>query len=551
MTTTSVDTSATRTLPGGSARPYAGYGALLRLALRRDRIKLPAWVLGITFFTGYFANALQVAYPDQADLDAIMGFMDSPAGIVMSGPGFGFDNPTHAITFAGGYGIWLMIPTAFMSILLVGRHTRFEEEAGRLELIRAGVVGRQAPLAVAGTLAVAANLLLFLLTTVLVGAAYDYPGGALFAASLVMVGLVFAGVALVSAQLAEHSRSATALASLAVGAAVVIRGAGDVLKDGGSWLSWLSPIAWAQQTRVFYDGRWWPLALGLVAAVATWLIGTRLLATRDVGAGILPTRLGHPRAAGWLSSPWAVAFRLERGAILGWSLAVLVLGVLYGALTDSIATSMADTENQILLDAMGGDPSRMVDGYLATDAFFNAFIAACYVLVAAHRLVKEEREGRAEVALAARVSRQVWLLATVMVSLLGGLIVLIAAGLGMGIGTAASTGDVAYLGTMLNAHLVYLPALAVFLSLAALGFAFRPGWLNLAWIPAVYAIVASYLGIILDLPQWALNMSPLEHVAMAPLETQAAIPLVWLSVIAVALTAGAAVRFRSRDLTSG
>lgn len=41
------------------------------------------------------------------------------------------------------------IVAGLMSMFLVGRHTRVEEEVGRDELVRAGVVGRYAPMTAA------------------------------------------------------------------------------------------------------------------------------------------------------------------------------------------------------------------------------------------------------------------------------------------------------------------------------------------------------------------------------------------------------------------
>lgn len=530
----------------------AGFWPLLRLALRRDRIKLPAWLLALSFMTYYFANAIQVGYPDEADLTAIAGFMNSPAGTIMSGPGFGWDHPTHATTFAGAYTLYLYLGAALMAVLLVSRHSRAEEEAGRLELVRAAEVGRHAPLAVTGALTVGASLALGALSAVfLVPAGYGAAGSWLVGMSMAMVAVVFGAIAMVAAQLSDHSRSATGLAALAIGAAVVIRGAGDVLEQHGSWLSWLSPIAWAQQTRVFYDDRWWPLLLGVVFAGAMVALAARLQARRDLGAGLFATRLGSARAPAYLRTPLTLALRLERGSMIGWGTALLVLGALYGGLTDSVESSLGDLNNQLLVDALGGDPARLVDGYLATCVLFNAYVALCYAIVAAHRLVAEERDGRAEVALAAAVSRPRWLLAGYATALLGTLAVLAAAGLGMGATAALTTGDATHLGDVLVGTLLYLPAIAVLLGATVLGFAIRPRWLNLAWAFAVFSMLVGYLGFALDLPDLVVDLSPLSHIAQMPLEVQQPLPLITLVVVAVALLGIALTRFRNRDLATG
>jgi ABC-2 type transport system permease protein len=75
---------------------------------------------------------------------------------VLSGPGYGFDaGLTYQVFFVGTYGLYFLIAAALMNILLVSRHTRVEEQSGRAELVRASVVGRNAPLT--ATLAVAAG----------------------------------------------------------------------------------------------------------------------------------------------------------------------------------------------------------------------------------------------------------------------------------------------------------------------------------------------------------------------------------------------------------
>ena len=45
----------------------AGTGALIRLALRRDRWLVPAWILGLALMAGFSASATADLYPDVAD----------------------------------------------------------------------------------------------------------------------------------------------------------------------------------------------------------------------------------------------------------------------------------------------------------------------------------------------------------------------------------------------------------------------------------------------------------------------------------------------------
>ena len=93
-----------------------------------------------------------------------------------------------------------------------------------------------------------------------------------------LTGLVFAGVATVTAQLTEHARSASSLAMAVVGAAFLLRAIGDASQRGGNFVSWLSPLAWTQQMRPFVDLRWWPLLLPVAVTAAA--VGARLSAVR-------------------------------------------------------------------------------------------------------------------------------------------------------------------------------------------------------------------------------------------------------------------------------
>lgn len=123
---------------------FAGTASLVRFDLRRDRIRLPLWVIGISTLASYFVAALRLAYPDAEDLRSVAGFADNPAGVMMSGPGYGMDDPTLEAFVANQYGLYLLVAAGFMNILLVVRHTRGEEENGRTELVLAGRVGRRA-----------------------------------------------------------------------------------------------------------------------------------------------------------------------------------------------------------------------------------------------------------------------------------------------------------------------------------------------------------------------------------------------------------------------
>lgn len=137
-----------------STSPFAGTGELVRFVLRRDRVRLPAWTAGIFVFVLYLTVGIPAAYGTDDELATATVLFADPVGRLLTGPGYGFETPTVAGFIANGYGLYLMLLVALMSILLVVRHTRAEEQSGRAELVLAGAVHRRARLAATGVLVV-------------------------------------------------------------------------------------------------------------------------------------------------------------------------------------------------------------------------------------------------------------------------------------------------------------------------------------------------------------------------------------------------------------
>jgi len=125
-----------------------GTGTLLRFMLRRDRLRLPLWVLGMGLMALYISTALGTVL-DEESLPGMAQMAATPVMALIGGPGYGFDAITIPRFFAGLYGAYLMLGAALMSMTTLSRHTRAEEQSGRGELVLADVVGRHAQLTAA------------------------------------------------------------------------------------------------------------------------------------------------------------------------------------------------------------------------------------------------------------------------------------------------------------------------------------------------------------------------------------------------------------------
>ncbi|MFD0902584.1 ABC transporter permease [Actinomadura sediminis] len=539
--------AATGSRPAGDST-LTGTGTLARFMLRRDRVRLPVWLLALSLGTAMTASNLASTYPTAADRQSRADLVDSPAGAAFSGPGHGLGDYTYGAMLANEMLGFVAIFAALMSVLLLVRHTRAEEEAGRAELVRAGVVGRHAPLAAAVLVVGGANVVLGALTALALGGSgietVTWPGSLLFGAALTAVGLVFTAVAAVTVQLTEYGRAASGIAGALIAVAYTLRAVGDM---GGGALSWLSPIGWAQATKVYVDGRWWPLALALLLAGGLLAAAFALAARRDVGAGLLPPRPGPRTASASLGTPLGLALRLQRSGLLWWAVSMAALGAVYGAFAGDVRDAIA--ENAALQDWVGSLPgSSLADRFVSVIASMLAAVCGVQVILAMQKPRSEEIAGRAEPVLATAVSRTRWLAGHVAVALAGGVVMLLLTGLGAGAAAAMSVGDAGLLPRTVGAALAYTPAVWITGGAALALFGLAPRAIPAAWAIVVYAVFVTTFGGLLQLPGWMDDLSPFGHVPMLPSAEMSWTPLVVLTLIAAALVAAGFAAFRRRDL---
>jgi ABC-2 type transport system permease protein len=528
---------------GGHA--LVGTGALVRLALRLDRVRLTIWVASLVGVTLFSAQSIIDLYPDGAGLVEYKAVAaGNQAIVVMAGPTHGIETMGGRIAFETWY---VGIAAALMALLTVVRHTRADEESGRTEVLRSTVVGRHAASAAALLVAAAASLAVGLLSAAsLIALDLDATGSLVLGASFAALGIVFAAIGLLTAQLVEHARAASGLALAALGASFIVRGIGDVTGNG---MSWASPIGWMQATQPFAGDRWGPIVLSLVAAVALSGVALALEDHRDVAAGLVAPRPGPPTAAGWLGRPLGLAWRLQRGGVAGWVAGVVLTGIAMGSVAASADDFVGDNQaiEDFLTQAAGAD---LTDLYLATIITYIGLLAGGFAIQAVLRLRSEESAGRGELVLAAATPRTRWAGGHLVVSVVGSIALLAAAGLGTGVAHALTTGDAEQVPRLVTATLAPLPAVLVLVGLVTLAWGAAPRAAEAAWgLLAVCTLIAMF-GTVLGLPQWVLDLSPFTHVPAVPAADVDWLPLVVMTVLGAALVAGGLVGLRRRDVAS-
>jgi ABC-2 type transport system permease protein len=519
-----------------------GTWTMVRFILRRDRVRLPVWIVGIVLLVLSTAASIGDLYPTQADLDtAAATASDNGALLALQGPDYGLDTLGGQVVFnMGAFGY---VVVALMGMFLVGRHTRADEETGRTELLRATVLGRNAP--VTAVLLVAAGafaVLGALIALSVMSQDLATEGSVVYGAAMGGFGLLFAGVTAVTAQITEHNRTALGTAGAVLGASYVIRAIGDI---GDGTLSWFSPMGWAMGSRPFAGERPWTLLLLAGATLALVGVAYALLSIRDLGGGLVPPRPGPARASTALTRPLGLATRLQRGSLLGWAAALALTGVAYGSVGQDVGDLIGD--NQAVEDIIAQAGGSLTDSYFNTSLLMMALITGGFAVSSVLRLRGEETSGHAEVLLATAVSRTRWAASHLTVAIAGSALIMLLAGLGMGITYGVIASDAGQIGRLTGAALAFVPPLWVVIGLTFALFGFVPRAVAAAWGALGLFVVIGLFGQLFELPDWLIDVSPFQHVPQVPIEGLSLGSTAALVAVAAALLAVGFAGFRRRD----
>ena len=528
-----------------------GLGVLARLAVRRNRWFLAIWLLGLFVVVPATAAAYEQVIPDPAQAGFIIeGLANNPTMRAMLGPPFSLVEP-------GGFTVWrvgtfVATVAGVMAVLATIRLTRADEEEGRTELVRSGVVGRHAPLAAAVLVTLAACFLLGLLVTAgMVGVGTDVTGSVAFGLGMALTAAVFVGVGALAAQLTSSARAARGIALAVLGAAYLVRAVADGVAEDSPLrrLQWLSPVEWMALARPYAVERWWVLMLPAALTAVLVALAVRLEARRDHGSGLWPARPGPPHAARLLSSPAGLAWRLQRGTVLGWTVGLVVFSAAIGSLTPSFTTMFRDVPRlEIIMRRMGAGAEQLTEG------FYVAMLSIVVLMVAAHglqllgRLHQEETAGRAEVVLSTAVRRTGFAASHLVLALVVPTLLLLVSGALLAASQAATDGTWRPLADVVAGAAALAPGVWLVVALGVLLHGWLPhaGWL--AWLVVGWSLVVTWIGALLNLPAWLLDLTPFAQLPALPVETMRSAPVLVTTAVAVVLLVLGLVGYRRRDL---
>ncbi|SES83304.1 ABC transporter permease [Anaerobranca gottschalkii] len=526
---------------------FQGTKTLVKLALRRDRIILPLWIIGI-FFLITLITAVYGEFTPQDMAEMIIMASPSPGMRLLMAPAFPEYVDGLGTFFLVRMSLIITVLIGIMNIQLIIRHTRNNEDTGCTEMLASMEVGRYALLSAALTVAVITNILLSVFITLgFVVNGLPLLGSLAAGTSFGGIGLVFAGIAGITAQLSSRSRDGSSLAFLIKAFLILISSLSNVfgqLNQGGlgfqsASFTWVSPVGWVQQIHPFSKNNFWILPLFIILFLILVKGAFSLIDIRDIGSGIIPAKKGPEKAAQWMLNPLGLGWKLQRKGILGWAIPMIIFGAIMGG---------SSTEFGDFMENMEGFENMIInsENFLYVFIGLMASILLIYAKTGVMRMYSEEREGYAEGVLATAVSRTTWALSQLILTVLSSIIIMIAFSTSVALAAGVSSQS---LSQFIKGGLYQSTGIIVVIGFSTAVYGLFPKVSKaLSWI-AVFASIflGPFFGPLLNLPESVQKISPFTHIATFPQDVKLSNLLILIIISGLLALKGLAA-FNKRDL---
>jgi len=540
-----------------SLRHFSANAALRRLGFRQTVRGAIIIGLLIGLVMGAQGPAYKEAYPNEASRQAFVHTLDAaPALGFMAGETVNASEPAS-------YSIYKSIVistlvTSIWGLLAVTRLLRGQEEDGRMEALLAGnVTKRQASLHLllgfVGSVAISGLIAFGLIAALghLPGVDLKADNAALLTLGCYLPGFVFAGLGLLTSQLALTRARAVMYGLVPLLVFFVMRGVANSVPDV-NWLKQFTPFGWADLLNPVINPQPWWLVPPLIVGIALRVIGLYLIGRRDLGTSLLrESETVKPR---WflLGSPVQHALRLQMWTFLWWTVGTLAFAGLMAGLAKLSIDILKDASGaQAIIGKLGQSANDMAAAFIGIGNLFVVMILLIMVVLLIGAIRRDEARGYLDNFLVQPMTRRRLLAGRL--SLIAGLIAFIPLAAGLltwYIAHVQNLGNI-QLDPILEGSLGSIAILLFTLGVGSLVYGVLP---RLATTVVAVLIAWSYgLDIfksLIDLPSWLEKTSLLHYVSTSPLNAPDWTATVLFSAAGLALAAVGCSVVMKRDIIS-
>jgi len=520
---------------------------LTRFTLYKERIFIIAWICLLLLVAGVMLTAFENQFTPE-ELQGLQVMKYNPAHIALQGPFFAVDNFQVVHYFAVELHLFTLVAVAIFNIFLVMQNTRNDEEKGRYEVLRSLPIGRLSAFHAVMITAVIVNILLSIshgaLLSVLCISGMTTTGAFTYGVSLGVTGIFFAALSALISQFSHSTRTVIGYAFLVLITSYLLRAVGDVTSEA---LSLVSPLGLPLRAEAFISNRLWPFFVMLTLALILFGIAYFLNARRDIGQGLFPEKQGRDYASTFLRTPLGLVWRQNRNTLFSWAIVLFGFGAALGGILRDAEHFVGENGAFQMLMPTSADFSAVELFTMYLNVGF-AIVCIAPVLILLFKVLREEKEGRAEPILSRAISRPYYLASFIVLAFVASLLMPFVTTVGLWAVSSLMMETPLAFGSLIRSMMVYIPALWAMLGLSIFFVGIFPKVVAFCWAHFTYVFMLGFFGELLDVPRWAMMLSPFYHIPQLPLEDMRILPLLILAVVALTLSACGLVFYRRRDV---
>jgi Putative exporter of polyketide antibiotics len=470
-----------------------GCGKYLIFTIRHNLVRYLVWIGIVAFMVIYICPFYKSLFSDPKELQKFINTVGEPSMVAMVGTVSSLAVANAALSAAVWAKIWMFtaLTLGIGMVFQVTKGVRADEENGRTELFRSRPFGIHSTLVAVISGAIMVCVVAGIITTALLAAFNMDPAGSgitgslTFGLSFMAVGILGVGVGALSNQLSASGSIANSTGSIILMAFYCMRMIGDM--GSNHTLTWLSPVGWAQKMAPYGENRIWLFVPNIILSAVLIMIALMIESRRDYGSGVLREKAGHPDAKPYMKRSWGLVLRLYKGSIIGWSIGVVLAGLMFG----SVVTSMLDMLKGNDVPFLNASSIDFMMGFMLMFVGLISVVLPMFIMTG---LRSDETKGLTEAQLAGSMSRHRMILERYVIATVATVFLLILGGASFGMSYGSAANDMSQIWKCVLDVLIYLPGIMAITSLVVLLF----GWFPRATIPVTWFLYGlMYFGVLL------------------------------------------------------
>lgn len=520
----------------------------LRHIFKQNKLKLLIWSIILIGMNIALAPVFKDVLGKGDGLESLKATLDTPAMVALVGP-IPEGPYSYAVAYAHEMLLFMAILHAIFNIIIARDISKKEETSGMTEVLISSGIQRNtlmnAYILFGFIVNTVITTLIFIGLTAINIETFTVEGNALYAIGLLLFGLLFFAITLLSANLFESLEVTFGIPLIILIASYLYRATTDV---SNFKYSVVSPFNWLSRTFPYSENDWiWLMCFSVTLIIL--VVAAIIFRRRDINSGIIRLQINTRNCS--IRSYSMLLYRTSWISLYSWLIGMFVIGLTYGAVFGDLKSLVDNTE--VLKTAVESgsiqDPTMF---FIHMMMLVTTVIATIPALILFNKLSTLEHTKRIEVANAGTLNKKFnrikVILTHVLFAIIFGVTIQLASAIGMHVASINVTDlDLTFM-DYVKTSLNFASVIIFVLSVSTLLYGMGRNIAKFIWAYVGYMFFISYIGTLMELPEWMHKLTLFYYLSEAPSEMIKYMPILITLGLSLVLVIIGAFLFNRRNL---